>query len=121
MHSPRKLCAQYARYAVQCWYRYWIEQAPGPVILGARDLLRLCHGLAGTQREGCIVNISSVFGLLGYPAQGAYNMSKFAVRGLTECLWAELDAGRVPAWLEEIPGSRADQFRVYRVRRYPDP
>jgi hypothetical protein len=36
-------------------------------------------------------------------------------------LWAELDAGRVPAWLEEIPGSRADQFRVYRVRRYPDP
>jgi hypothetical protein len=54
VHSPRVLCAQYARYAVQCWYRYWIEQAPGPVILGARDLLRLCHGLAGTQREGCI-------------------------------------------------------------------
>jgi hypothetical protein len=22
--------------------------------MGARDLLRLCHGLAGTQREGCI-------------------------------------------------------------------
>ena len=42
------------------------------------------------QREGCIVNISSVFGLLGFPTQGAYNMSKFAVRGLTECLWAEL-------------------------------
>jgi hypothetical protein len=54
VHSPRVLCAQYARYAVQCWYRYWIEQAPGPVILGARDLLRLCHGLKGTQREGCI-------------------------------------------------------------------
>jgi hypothetical protein len=32
-------------------------------------------------------------------------------------LWGELDAGRIPAWLEEIPGSRADQFRVYRVRR----
>lgn len=42
------------------------------------------------QREGCIVNISSVFGLLGFPTQGAYNMSKFAVRGLTECLWSEL-------------------------------
>jgi hypothetical protein len=54
VHSPRKLCAQYARYAVQCWYRYWIEQAPGPVIYGARDLLRLCHGLAGAQRVGCI-------------------------------------------------------------------
>jgi NAD(P)-dependent dehydrogenase (short-subunit alcohol dehydrogenase family) len=49
------------------------------------------------QRDGCIVNISSVFGLLGYPAQGAYNMSKFAVRGLTECLWAELDGTGVRA------------------------
>ena len=54
VRSPRKLCAQYARYAVECWYRYWIEQAPGPVILGARGLLRLCHGLAGAQRAGCI-------------------------------------------------------------------
>jgi short-subunit dehydrogenase len=28
------------------------------------------------QKEGCIVNISSVFGLLGFPTQSAYNMSK---------------------------------------------
>ncbi len=32
-------------------------------------------------------------------------------------LWAELDAGRVPAWLEAWAGGRDDQFRVYRVRR----
>lgn len=49
------------------------------------------------QREGCIVNISSVFGLLAFPTQGAYNMSKFAVRGLTECLWQELDGTGVRA------------------------
>jgi NAD(P)-dependent dehydrogenase (short-subunit alcohol dehydrogenase family) len=49
------------------------------------------------QREGCIVNISSVFGLLGFPAQGAYNISKFGVRGLTECLWSELDGTGVRA------------------------
>jgi hypothetical protein len=54
VHSPRKLCAQYARYALACWYRYWIEQAPGPVIQGPADLVRLCRGLAGTEREGCI-------------------------------------------------------------------
>ena len=54
IRSARKLCAQYERYAVQCWYRYWIEQAPGPVILGASDLLRLCHGLTGAERYGCI-------------------------------------------------------------------
>ena len=49
------------------------------------------------QREGCIVNISSVFGLLAHPTQSAYNMSKFAVRGLTECLWAELEGTGVRA------------------------
>lgn len=49
------------------------------------------------QREGCIVNISSVFGLVGFPLQGAYNISKFGVRGLTECLWSELDGTGVRA------------------------
>ncbi len=39
---------------------------------------------------GWIVNISSVFGMMGYPTQSAYNASKFAVRGLTEALWLEL-------------------------------
>lgn len=49
------------------------------------------------QREGCVVNISSIFGLLGYPVQSAYNMSKFAIRGLTECLWSELEKTGVRA------------------------
>jgi NAD(P)-dependent dehydrogenase (short-subunit alcohol dehydrogenase family) len=49
------------------------------------------------QREGCIVNLSSVFGLIGFPAQSAYNMSKFAVRGLTEALWYELQGTGVRA------------------------
>ncbi|PXX54691.1 hypothetical protein SAMN05660489_05728 [Pseudomonas sp. LAMO17WK12:I10] len=49
------------------------------------------------QREGCVVNISSIFGLLGYPMQSAYNMSKFAIRGLTECLWSELENSGVRA------------------------
>jgi short-subunit dehydrogenase len=41
--------------------------------------------------EGHIVNISSVFGLLGIPSQSAYNAAKFAVRGFTEALRIELD------------------------------
>ena len=32
-------------------------------------------------------------------------------------LWAELDAGRIPPWLEAATGNRDDQFRIYRVRR----
>jgi len=44
--------------------------------------------------EGHIVNISSVFGLLGIPSQSAYNAAKFAVRGFTEALRIELDLER---------------------------
>ena len=41
--------------------------------------------------EGHIVNVSSVFGLIGVPGQSAYNAAKFAVRGFTECLRQELE------------------------------
>lgn len=41
--------------------------------------------------EGHVVNISSVFGLLGIPSQSAYNAAKFAVRGFTDALRMELE------------------------------
>ena len=44
--------------------------------------------------EGHVVNISSVFGLMGIPSQSAYNAAKFAVRGFTEALRIELDIER---------------------------
>ncbi len=49
------------------------------------------------QKEGCIVNISSGFGLIGTPCQAAYCMSKFAVRALAETLWHELPGTGVRA------------------------
>ncbi|WP_297839296.1 SDR family oxidoreductase [Pseudomonas sp.] len=51
------------------------------------------------QREGCIVNVSSVFGLLATPCAAAYTISKFAVRALTETLWQELPGSGVRAVL----------------------
>ncbi len=43
-----------------------------------------------TAGEGHIVNISSIFGLIGVPTQSAYNAAKFAVKGFTESLREEL-------------------------------
>ena len=40
--------------------------------------------------DGTLVNISSLFGLLSVPSQGAYNAAKFAVRGFTEALRQEM-------------------------------
>ena len=38
---------------------------------------------------GHLVNISSIFGMIGVAGQSAYNSAKFAVRGFTEALQAE--------------------------------
>lgn len=39
-----------------------------------------------TRPEACVVNISSLFGLISMPSQSSYNAAKFAVRGYSESL-----------------------------------
>ncbi|MGH3333401.1 MAG: SDR family NAD(P)-dependent oxidoreductase [Nocardioidaceae bacterium] len=46
--------------------------------------------------DGHLVNISSLFGLMGMPGQTAYNASKFGVRGFTEALRQEMLVARHP-------------------------
>lgn len=42
------------------------------------------------RNEGIVINLSSLFGLIGYPSQSAYCASKFAIRGYTETLQIDL-------------------------------
>jgi len=46
--------------------------------------------------DGHVVNVSSVFGLIAAPGQGAYNAAKFAVRGYTEALRLDMKMERLP-------------------------
>lgn len=61
--------------------------------------------------EGCVVNVSSVFGLIGVPTQAAYNASKFAVRGFTEALRTELAGTAVHAICVHPGGIRTNIAR----------
>jgi NAD(P)-dependent dehydrogenase (short-subunit alcohol dehydrogenase family) len=47
-------------------------------------------------RDGHLVNISSLFGMIAVPGQSAYNSAKFAVRGFTEAVRQEMLAARHP-------------------------
>jgi short-subunit dehydrogenase len=47
------------------------------------------------KNSGRIVNMSSIFGGLGYPAFSAYCASKFALRGFSEALRRELSDGSI--------------------------
>jgi NAD(P)-dependent dehydrogenase (short-subunit alcohol dehydrogenase family) len=60
------------------------------VVEGCRAALPHVRAAAARDGVGWIVNISSVFGMMGYPTQSAYNASKYAVRGLTEALAMEM-------------------------------
>jgi NAD(P)-dependent dehydrogenase (short-subunit alcohol dehydrogenase family) len=68
--------------------------------------------------EAHIVNMSSVFGLIGVPSQAAYCAAKFAVRGYTETLRAELVSTRVRVTCVHPGGIRTDIVR--RGRHYED-
>jgi len=46
--------------------------------------------------DGHLVNISSIFGIIGIPGQTAYNAAKFAVRGFTEALREEMLVAKAP-------------------------
>jgi hypothetical protein len=54
VRSARTLCRTYPRFAVGCWYRYFIELVPAPTVSTAADVERVCRGLGGAQRSGCI-------------------------------------------------------------------
>jgi NAD(P)-dependent dehydrogenase (short-subunit alcohol dehydrogenase family) len=46
--------------------------------------------------DGHVINTSSVFGLIAFPGQSAYNSAKAAVRGFTEALRIELEMSGAP-------------------------
>jgi short-subunit dehydrogenase len=57
-------------------------------------VVNCCHAFLPKlqlQEHGHIVNMSSMLGFVGVPNQSAYVSTKFAIRGFTESLWAELD------------------------------
>ncbi len=62
----------------------------GGVVEGCRAAIPHLSKQASNTGRAWLVNISSVFGMMGYPTQSAYNASKYAVRGLTEALYLEL-------------------------------
>jgi len=60
------------------------------------------------QRSGHIVNIASIGGLVGYPAVGFYNATKFAVDGLSESLSKETAPLGIKVTIVAPSGFRTD-------------
>jgi len=68
----------------------------GGVVNGTKAFLPQLFECGSAQRPARLVNLSSAFGLIAVPYQGAYSTSKFAVRGFTEALRQEMIIERRP-------------------------
>lgn len=72
------------------------------------------------QRSGWVVNVSSIFGMIAFPSQGAYNATKFAVRGFTEALRLEMAKTGVTVCSVHPGGIRTNIVRNARIHRGMD-
>ena len=76
--------------------------------------------------EGALVNVSSVFGLIGTPSNSDYCASKFAVRGFTEALMVELQGSPVSVHLVHPGGintniTRAEHTQAFKKKYLSTP
>ena len=87
---------------------------------GALAMIRAVVGEMHARRAGCIVNIGSVAGQVGFPALGYYSASKFALAGLSESLAAELRPLGIRVTLAEL-GPFATEFVRTMTYNMPGP
>jgi NAD(P)-dependent dehydrogenase (short-subunit alcohol dehydrogenase family) len=71
--------------------------------------------------EAHIVNVSSLFGIIGVPRQTAYCTTKFAVRGLSESLWCEISRDGIGVTSVHPGGVRTNIVRQARHAPGADP
>lgn len=69
--------------------------------------------------EACIINISSVFGLVSMPNLSSYNAAKFAVRGFSESLAHELHGSNVRVMTVYPGGVKTDFAKKARFSSTP--
>lgn len=77
-------------------------------LFGAAAVTRAVLPGMRQRRHGFIVNISSIGGLCSFPAIGWYNATKFALEGLSEALWQEVEPLGIKVMLVEPSGFRTD-------------
>lgn len=77
-------------------------------VFGLANMIQETLPIMRAQKSGHIVNIASIGGLVGFPAVGFYNATKFAVDGLSESLAKETAPLGIKVTIVAPSGFRTD-------------
>ncbi|MDB5037364.1 MAG: oxidoreductase [Bacteriovoracaceae bacterium] len=79
--------------------------------LGPMSLVRLVLPHMREKRNGRIINVSSVGGMMAMPTMSSYSASKFALEGATESLWYEVKPWNIKVTLIQPGFIRSGSFK----------
>ena len=85
----------------------------GTNVMGVFNTIQAALPTMRRQKDGLIINISSIGGLMGLPFQGFYSASKYAIEGLSEALRMEVKQFNIKVVVIE-PGDFATNFTANR-------
>jgi NAD(P)-dependent dehydrogenase (short-subunit alcohol dehydrogenase family) len=94
-----------------------IEEFEGVIDAGLIGTLRMCKSVVPIMREqkdGLIINFSSLLGLFGIPFHSPYTAAKFAIEGLSEVLSMEVKDFGINVVIVE-PGDHRSGSALYRL------
>ena len=83
--SPRTICGG-VEFVRPCWYRFFWEREPGTHVRHASDMLRLCKGVTGFQRAGCMSGASLMMSRELEPVDHARECGKLSGTDTLNCL-----------------------------------
>jgi short-subunit dehydrogenase len=81
---------------------------------GPMDLIRRVLPTMRARRRGCLINVSSVGGMMAMPTMALYSASKFALEGATEALWYEVRPWNIRVCLIEPGFINSESFKKTR-------
>src|SRR5574344_276704 len=90
-----------------------IQLQMGTNFMGCVNVCQQVLPIMRKQRQGRIINLSSIGGIMGLPYQGFYSASKFAIEGFSEALAAEVKGFGITVSMVE-PGDFATNFTASR-------
>jgi NAD(P)-dependent dehydrogenase (short-subunit alcohol dehydrogenase family) len=77
-------------------------------VFGLGKMIRAALPGMRKQRSGFIINVASLAGIRSFPGLSYYNATKFAVEGLSEALWQEVEPLGIRVMIVEPSGFRTD-------------